>query len=403
MMKKMFFGALGLLTLASCSNDELIEVNRDGDEITFNVVTNSTSRADKIYCNAIKPTQFYLSATYDGNKYINKDNITSTDNGSTWKNTNTRYWPTIGNVTFFAYHNADDNGFTWNASQPTVKFTVTETVKDQKDLIYAKKTQAKSDGGQVNLNFRHALSQIVFEAKNTNKNLYVEIYGVTVCNVKGGTATFTYPENDTDAPKMEDTDHDGDFSSNSTYSLGSWDLDKATVVKKYTTTFECVKLLGNSTTAKSLTNDIKSSSNTSAAEFNDNAMLLLPQKPEAPATTTAWNPSDDNSKPEDQTGSYFLVNCKIYNVTNGDGTEDTNVCLWGADATDNRGKDVAIPFNTNWEQGKKYIYTFVFGDGNGGYDPDEPNTPVLLPVTFDVTVDDFVNGGNTNVDMNTNE
>ena len=56
----------------------------------------------------------------------------------------------------------------------------------------------------------------------------------------------------------------------------------------------------------------------------------------------------------------------------------------------------------NWEQGKKYIYTFIFGEG-GGYIPDpdpDPNPdPVLIPVTFEVTVDDFVEVPATDVEM----
>lgn len=54
-----------------------------------------------------------------------------------------------------------------------------------------------------------------------------------------------------------------------------------------------------------------------------------------------------------------------------------------------------------WEEGKKYTYTFVFGKGHGGYDPDpedpDPNPddpyvpdPVLVPITFEVSVDEFI-------------
>ena len=56
--------------------------------------------------------------------------------------------------------------------------------------------------------------------------------------------------------------------------------------------------------------------------------------------------------------------------------------------------------------GKKYIYTFVFGEGNGGYDggadPDDPSPseePVLTPITYTVTVDDFQKGYDEDVEM----
>ena len=59
-----------------------------------------------------------------------------------------------------------------------------------------------------------------------------------------------------------------------------------------------------------------------------------------------------------------------------------------------------------WMQGKKYIYTLIFGEG-GGYkpdpdDPDDPDkpTPVLVPITFTATVDGFQDGGEYNLNVN---
>ena len=45
--------------------------------------------------------------------------------------------------------------------------------------------------------------------------------------------------------------------------------------------------------------------------------------------------------------------------------------------------------------GKRYVYTLIFGEG-GGFNPENPDPenpdpePVLVPITFDVTVDNFV-------------
>ena len=77
---------------------------------------------------------------------------------------------------------------------------------------------------------------------------------------------------------------------------------------------------------------------------------------------------------------------------------DEDVYLWGAANTP---KKLAIPVAFNWEQGKKYIYTLVFGEGNGGYEPDPEDPtpdPVLVPITFTVTVDDFVTPPATEVE-----
>ena len=44
-MKKILFSAAMALVLVSCSQDEVIEVNRDGDVIEFGVVANALTRA----------------------------------------------------------------------------------------------------------------------------------------------------------------------------------------------------------------------------------------------------------------------------------------------------------------------------------------------------------------------
>ena len=90
-----------------------------------------------------------------------------------------------------------------------------------------------------------------------------------------------------------------------------------------------------------------------------------------------------------------MVNCLIYNVEDGSGVKgEDDVLLWGEQGEDGTctPKPLAIPADFAWEQGKKYIYTIVFGNGNGGYDPEDPDPnpdPVLVPISFEVEVDDF--------------
>ena len=372
-MKKILFSAAMALVLVSCSRDEVIEVNRDSDVIEFGVVTNASTRAADVYCNNNMPDGFTVYANFDGKTYIDGDTIEYNEDDRKWENTSgVRYWPN-GPVSFYAHVNAG-TAFKGSTTATTIEnYTVPTDVADQKDLLYAVKTQSE---GQVTLNFRHALSQIVFQAKNTNANLYVAIKGVTV-NKLGNVNTFTYPTADTDNNIIN---HEGTTGS-ITYdgSWGTWGpLNGGTT--NYPVEFEAVPVPGD--------NDVKSLTNTNDTdkEFSSNAMLLLPQ------TTTAWDP--EGGKPADQNGTYFLVDCKICNVAGTSYNPATDVVLWDGNA--------AIPVAFNWEQGKKYIYTFVFGDGNGGYDPnpDDP-TPVLLPITFDVTVDDFVPVENQDVVMDT--
>lgn len=386
------------MAMASCSQDETIGINHDGDEITFNVVTNNATRAAGVYCNQNLPKGFYVSAISDGKTYIDGDHVTGS-NGN-WTNTSgTRYWPETP-VDFYAYVNAGTS-YKWSvdgAGKATAKFenfAVNGTVAEQVDLLYAVKTGQKKADGTVNLNFRHALSQIVFQAKNTNENLHVVIAGVSVANV-GGTNTFTFPSANTETNiehKNYDTDGDGVYETGEfgsiTYndSWGSWaELTQGTA--KYDVDFEKTPVPGTNTlVALTTAND--------AGEYNSNAMLLLPQ------TTTAWSPKTHPDPKKENTGSYLLVDCAIFNVAGTDYDAESDVCLWGEPQGSGwTTKELAIPVAFDWQQGKKYVYTLVFGEGNGGYnpdpDPEDPNPePVLVPIKFEIEVDEFVpvNGG----------
>ena len=388
------------MAMASCSQDETIGINHDGDEITFNVVANNATRAADVYCNQNLPGGFYVSAISDGKTYIDKDYVTG-KNGN-WTNTSgTRYWPETP-VDFYAHVNGEA-WYKWSvdgAGKATAKFenfTVNNTVGSQVDLLYAVKTNQSKADGKVNLNFRHALSQIVFQAKNTNANLYVEIAGVSVANV-GGTNTFTFPSANTEtniAHNNYDKDGDGvyeggEFGSSINYDA-SWGKWNALTIgsKTYSVDFTKTAVPGNNTLVA-----LTTTKNVADKEYNSNAMLLLPQN------TTAWNP-EDNSLPgaEGNTGSYLLVDCAIFNVAGDDYDADGDVCLWGEPQGSGwTTKELAIPVAFDWQQGKKYVYTLVFGEGNGGYNPDpdpedpdpEDPDPVLVPITFEITVDEFV-------------
>ena len=383
------------MAMASCSQDETIGINHDGDEITFNVVTNNATRAADVFCNQNLPGGFYVSAISDGKTYIDGDHV-SGSNGSWTNESGTRYWPETA-VDFYAHVNGEAS-YTWTVEEgkATAKFenfAVNGTVADQVDLLYAVKTGQKKADGTVNLNFRHALSQIVFQAKNTNENLHVEIAGVSVANV-GGTNTFTFPSANTETNIKHnnyDTDGDGVYETGEFGSIdydaswGSWaTLTQGT--EQYNVDFDKKSVPGNNTLVALTT------ANETGKEYNSNAMLLLPQK------TAAWDP-EANPVPDaaGNTGSYLLVDCAIFNVAGTDYAEGDDVCLWGKPQGSGwTTKELAIPVAFDWQQGKKYVYTLVFGEGNGGYNPDpedpdpEDPDPVLVPITFEITVDEFV-------------
>lgn len=375
------------LTLVSCLKDEVIEINRVNDIIKYGVVTNASTRAADIYCNNNLPASFHVWAKYDGLTYIEDMDVVR--DGSSWSSEKDVYWP-AGKVAFYAHVNAGDK-FRWSLSgSPVIEdYTVDTDPSKQLDLLYAVKTQEKGNG-TVLLNFRHALSQIVFQAKNTNPGLHIIVKGVKVCNL-GNKGTFTYPNGNTDDTIIN---HDGNGETTTNGDIGNWNSIIGGETDYSISFNEGIPVEYTSDGSPvSLTSTIDKPSESTLKEFNGNAMLLLPQK------TTAWIPEAGKGNPNasTQTGTYFLIDCAIYqNAKDVDGN-DVRVYLWGSQSAT---KEVAIPADINWSQGNKYVYTFIFGDGNGGYNPDSKDPEeVLFPIEFDVDVDDFIPGTGEDVTM----
>ena len=91
-----------------------------------------------------------------------------------------------------------------------------------------------------------------------------------------------------------------------------------------------------------------------------------------------------------QGGACIAIKCKIRNIA-GASVANNDVYLWGDKQTDGsyKAKDLVVPVDFNWEQGKKYIYRINFSKlGHGGYNP-EDGKEVLVPIQLSVTVDDF--------------
>ncbi|MDD6131442.1 MAG: fimbrillin family protein [Bacteroidales bacterium] len=387
-MKKVLLGTLAVLTLAACSKDEVVQQNPN-DAITFSATTNKAiSRAADGYCNDALPTTFNVWAAAQGKLYFAKEEYKQYDDGGTKKYKPTsgvmRYWPEGASATVDFFATKNENGtekfiYSGTTSLAFEGFAVNNTVSAQTDFIYAvNKGASKGSTGTTTLNFRHALSQIEFQAKNQNSKIYVEIDGVSVKQVNS-VGDFSVDV----ATTNNFQDHTlGTADTDSRVGRCSWDVKDSKA--DYDVTFTATAV-GTTETSLTVTD--------ATGEFNPNTMYLLPQ------TLTAWNKSAAAST---QTDSYFIVNALIYNVAGASVDKDKDVVVWGDNTSGTwKSKPIAIPVptSTTWEDGKRYVYTFVFTtDGNGGYDPDH-NTPVLTPITLQVTVDDFVDAGNKDVTM----
>lgn len=385
MKKHLVLGALAVLSLAACTKSEVVELNK-GNEISLTAVTGKNlTKASDGYCNNKLPGDFQVWASTTTGKKVYFQNETYTDYSGTYKSATAHYWP-AENLDFFALKNPN-GAVAFDATTPKITvtgYTVESTPATQKDFLYAVKTGvSKPAGGKTNLNFRHALSQIEFKAKNSNKNIHVEIDGVQVVNVKNtgdfeatkATDTnFEHHENNDNA----DTDNRGD-------SRCSWDNQSGKAT--YTASFAQTTVTYN--TSVSLTSDDTSE------EYNSNTMYLLPQ------SITPWKPSEE-TKASDSNNAYFIVNAIIYNVSGASFDPANDVVLWGDKSSGSwKTKPIAVQLPTGmvWQDGLRYVYTFNFTTyGTGGVDPGTGD-PVLTPIELTVYVDDFVDAGNTEVEV----
>ena len=384
MKLKLFLLATSAVALASCSSDAVVEDNAAGNAIQFSAAAGKASRALDYYCNANLPADFHVWASVNGKQYFANETYAKGE-GSTYSITGgvERYWPNE-EISFFAAKNYDDNGFTWNpAAASKMTFTPALAAKDQKDLLYAYTVAKRGTGeaaknftaGKAKLNFRHALSQVVFYALNENSKIYVEIENISLNNA-AAKGTFTLPFGEANVTNDNLVKHDQADAAKTT-GLGTWAVEG-----KAKFTADVTKGTNN---LVALTAEKQNLTDNATENDFGQSLLVLPEN------VTAW---DKTKVTEATTGAYFTVKCKIRNIA---GTEvgDDDVYLWG---TKDAAKELLIPVNFNWEQGKKYIYTIKFTKtGHAGYDED--GNDVLIPIQFDVTVDDFGSKSEQNVEI----
>ncbi len=354
MKKHLFFIAAAALVLASCSQDETIEVNTS-EAISFRTFVNAQTRAADITTASI--TEFNVTAMNGSNSYF--DNVTFTkDANGTFNSETPYYWPT-GNLDFYAYSPISNSQVT-RTDYKTFTVTPSATLADQVDLVYANtdgKTKASNGSNGVALNFRHTGSKIVFQVKNTAANMKFEVTGWKV-GYLDNEGTFTYADASTDGNNSAQL-ASSDWSNNTDCSADN----------TYTNTLSAVSVEA-SATAADLTGE----------------MILIPQTTTA---ATAYAAATAESKVN---GSYVALEIKIMNNdTAGTLIQDKTWAIW--------------PVAFTWEPGKKYTYTIDLA--GGGYyetnaDTDADLDPILENAIIkfvSVTVDDWADGGTTDVTM----
>lgn len=263
------------------------------------------------------------------------------------------YWPTSGDVDFYAVSPAITNdlvlnhyfGYDMTSANKTITYTTVDEYNSKgtnHDVMYAvtKGRNKKNNGATaVQMKFKHILSQVVFKAKTKQSTLTVDVKNIKIHNfVHSG--TFTLPAGE---PAMSD-----------------WSLSPA-AAGAYTVKLNAANVVVTNNTAVDL------------SDMNS-PLMLIPQK------LTKWSTYSEGtavSIPEADKAKecYLEISMKL---------KQNDSYLIGSAA---EYKTVYVPFDnaTEWEPGKRYIYTLIFG---GGYD--DQGEPILSPITFNAATADWV-------------
>ena len=307
---------VAVMALASCAKDSVKEVN-NGHAIDFRVAT-QTRATETTTANL---STFYVTAIdAKGSNYFTNAAFTKIE--EYFRSSPAYYWPGDGSdLDFYAYAPAAETlGATVtidNTSKTLAGFSPAAQFADQKDFVTATASGNKTnETSGVALTFDHQLTQIEVKARNANDAYVYKIKGVRI------------------AQPVSKADFD--------FTTKQWtpSTEKAIYQVQYS----------NEITLNTYGQCIMKTE-------GDNAMLI-------PQQLVAWDA--ENDKTNTAKGAYLSVYAQV------ETTEGARVYP-NVDGMDYAW--LAVPIDTKWEAGYKYVYTLDFTNGAGYSDPlDGPET-----------------------------
>lgn len=347
----MSIAAMAALTLVSCSSDDLDSFSGNSSKneaISFDgylgrsaVAVNGT-RGSVENVNTLKTKGFGVFGNYiagagqtsDANFFKNQP---VTCPGTKWTYSPLKYWPTNGHIDFLAYA-PYVNGTELTDGSKINNFTVSETIANQTDLLWAKATGQITDNFEgttnkkVKFQFHHALSRLGYTVKlsgNYSDNATFTLKKITLAGSPDENTKAFYAKGTIDLAKTGTKEE----LSKTNDPKGLWTAETSADNKQNFPWFDASYTVTSSTASHPTDPDSKS-----------DYLFVIPQ--------------DFSLTTEGADKLYVIVE---YDVTYKSGTKITNKVY----------KKLSIKF----EQGKAYMLNLTIG----------------LPIEFDVDVD-TVNG-----------
>lgn len=291
--------------------------------------------------NGVNPSdlRYWPETTTPLNFYAVNPGITTKENGKEMDLSSVCTWEINNTTQQITYLCADEHG--------TSSEEGTGPKHSNIDVMYAiaKGQTQKTNSGTVKFKFKHILSQIAFKAKTQNADFVVDIKSIKLHNTINGN-TFTFPATAETEPTQS-----------------NW-------------ANTAVAPIGAITIGMDETKNITSA----GTDVFTKPTLFIPQK------LTAWTPSTktkeeaDNATPKQ---SYLEISCKI---------KHKDFCIFGSESSYST---LYVPFSADWQPGKRYVYTLIFG---GGYDAQ--GQAILQPINFEAEVDTWKDANATDIDVN---
>ncbi len=190
-MKKIFFAVVAVVAMASCSKDEVLELNREQIGFGEAFVENSTRATDPSYSGTTDFGSFNVWGTVDGGAglvpiFAGETVTGAVGVGNEWTCTKKQYWVKDAIYNFAALANAETVTLGEDKLPKTVTYTANQT-----DLVYAKSAQyeGKESGNPlVAFTFNHLLSLVTFTVENGSQSATGYSFVVKNINIAGVTA-----------------------------------------------------------------------------------------------------------------------------------------------------------------------------------------------------------------------